>query len=122
MEFPIHLSYPEDRLSDLLPEVHVNVIGIEEEVLRTALFNYLALTYFPNVALGDAEISEIELLYNRYYWFLKVARGQQRRHGPDAGMDQQAFQILEHAGIEFDWDEVQKIEQRVASEIEAETY
>ncbi len=118
MEILRKISLTEQEVRDLLKDSNVNIIPMQGEH-GAALSIFLALSYFPHVALGIADFSEVDLFYNKYYWLLKAVRGWQRDHGLDAGLEQQAFQILEHAGIEVDWDVVEKIEQRVASEIDA---
>ena len=39
---------------------------------------------------------------NRYYWFTRFACLAQRTFGYDAGIEQQAFQIIEYAECEID--------------------
>jgi hypothetical protein len=66
-----------------------------------------------NNVLSSAEL----LLYNRYYWFLKFARLFVRENGPDAGLEQQAFQILENSEGKIDWSVIEAIECQVENEI-----
>jgi len=59
--------------------------------------------------VGLAGLGEQRILYNRYYWFLMFSKLFVKRHGPDAGLEQQAFQLLEQASSGLDWREVEKI-------------
>lgn len=56
------------------------------------------------------------VVYNAYYWFLTFKRLWQARHGFDAGLEQQAFQLLERAVGEIDLEAVAAIERRVEVE------
>lgn len=53
------------------------------------------------------------IFYNRYYWFVFFLKLYTAKHGYDAGLEQQAFQLLEESetmNIEVDWDLIVKIE------------
>ena len=60
-----------------------------------------------NAGLGT--FSEAELFYNRYYWFSRFAKIHQAAHGYDAGIEDQASQMLERAPADVDWEVVDKI-------------
>jgi len=53
-------------------------------------------------------ISLSDILYSKYYWFLKLKRENERINGMDAGYDQQAddlvVSIYEYSGVDFDAD------------------
>ena len=55
---------------------------------------------------GIVGISPSDILYSKYYWFLKLKRQNELLNGLDAGYDQQAFELLvsiyEHSGVVFD--------------------
>jgi hypothetical protein len=53
----------------------------------SALRNYLILTHKPSL-VKDAEITELKLLFNRYYWFKKFYHSYSLRNGKDAGIEQ----------------------------------
>lgn len=63
------------------------------------------------VGLGD--IDEALAFYNAYYWFERFVRARIAEHGPDAGLEQQAFQLLEHAPIELDPDVMTALTERI---------
>lgn len=71
------------------------------------LWNYLLLTHLP-LALPSA--SDLDLFYTRYYWFQVLARTIKLTTGPDAGLEQQAFQILEHAPPDCDWQVIENLD------------
>src|SRR4051812_39942683 len=52
---------------------------------------------------GLGTFSEAQLFYNRYYWFSRFAKLHQAAHGYDAGIEDQASQMLERAPAEVDW-------------------
>ena len=52
------------------------------------------------------EISDTDLFYNHYYWGLVCCT-----LWPSAGMEQQAFQVLEHADCDFEGEFLMKIEE-----------
>ena len=60
--------------------------------------------------------TEAVRFYNRYYWFLLFVKLYQARHGFDAGVEQQAFGLLENAGIDIDWAYVEELSRRVEKE------
>lgn len=105
-------------LNDAL--VHVDQLSIlDAELLRRARDIGLAIDVTPDatgLALSRALMFERwpELLptgtldpqrafYNRYFWFRRFATLWQDTHGGDAGIEQQALQILEHVDFDVDW-------------------
>ena len=58
--------------------------------------------------LGDAVDPE-RLFYNRYFWFLRFATLRQAAHGPDAGLEQQAFKMLEYPEFDVDFQVVNEL-------------
>lgn len=71
-------------------------INIEDDDIRTLLDNYLYLTYYQdNVAEQLQIVSKEILFYSRYYWFNKFMKKYFSKYGYDAGIEQQAFEILE---------------------------
>ena len=70
----------------------------------TSLRRYLILTECPDVVtrLG---LSESQRFWSRYYWLARFAREWQAIAGPDGGLEQQVFQVLEsaeHLGVSYD--------------------
>ncbi len=81
----------------------------------SALRNYLVLTHRPEFAVWQP--TESESLCGRYYWFLLAIRSWQKIYGYDAGMEQQALQLLETINAEVDWEAIQTIERKVDEEV-----
>lgn len=57
------------------------------------------------------EFNDLDRLYNRYYWFQRFASVYQFKYGPDAGIEQQAIQILEQSSCDVDWSILARINQ-----------
>ena len=85
-----------------------------EEDLRQAYARHIALLDIElRQALGAEELSELSAFYNSYYWILVFIKIYQARHGFDAGMEQEAFKILERAPADIDWQLVERVNQSV---------
>jgi hypothetical protein len=84
------------RLSD----IGYNAAMTDHPTAGASLRYYLILTECPDV-LG---LSQAERFWNRYYWLARFAREWQSVAGPDGGLEQQVFQLLEsadHLGISY---------------------
>ena len=116
---------PESELAAHDDEVKAKANSIEEavsvdldnEVYGVAFGRYLLLSHWPELVEGTETIAEKTLLYNRYYWFMRFVRAYCAQHGPDAGLEQQAFQMLEQSMTDIDWQVVEAIENRIKSEL-----
>jgi hypothetical protein len=53
--------------------------------------------------------------YHRLYYMTRIAAVSQRRDGPDAGLEQQVFQVLETAPDGVDWEFVERIDELARS-------
>jgi hypothetical protein len=80
--------------------------GREAEALAWAML----FEHWPYL-LGDVRLNARALFYNRYFWFQRYRVLHQQRAGDDAGLAQQAFQLLEQAPAETNWDVMEKLEQ-----------
>lgn len=78
------------------------------------LRNYLAITH----KLVAQVLTDQDRFYNEYFWFKRFAVLYQASHGFDAGVEQQAFEILERAAIDVDRDQIARLNEQ-ASNIEA---
>ena len=67
---------------------------------------YVALT---DGRLG-ANLAAEDRLYNRYLWFRRFANAHLAKFGEDAGIEQQAFQILDQAECDVDWSQVERLD------------
>lgn len=89
-------------------------VDFEDEHLQSLLNCYLLLTKHPDIVFEHLPgISKKDLLYNRYYQFIKFKKEYRATHGDDAGMEQQAFQLLEEIERELedgiDWSVIEEI-------------
>lgn len=83
-------------------------IGLEEE----ALLNYKILS--------DRSVfkNDLKTFYSRYFWLLLYVERQKALHGPDMGLEQQLFKLLEESETlseEVDWSFVENLEKKVRS-------
>lgn len=91
---------PADCLSlDLNDELHV-----------PPYLNYLVLTHLIH-RLPIKWREDRLVFYNRYFWFVRFLRLYCKKHGQDAGLEQQTFQILETSTIEIDWQVIEAIDE-----------
>jgi hypothetical protein len=65
------------------------------------------------VGLGD--LDPIIELYNCYYWFKRFAHARAAHRGFDAGLDQQAFRLLETAPEGVDYELVRELDTLAAT-------
>jgi hypothetical protein len=72
---------------------------------------YLALS---DGRLGG-ELTPLDRLYNRYFWFSQFASAYRATFGFDAGVEQQMQLVLEYADCDVDWNVIQQIEATVRS-------
>jgi hypothetical protein len=102
-----------DRLT-----VRYNLELLDDEVCGRAFRYYLLFTHWPSLIDPEgAALSPADIFYNRYRWFLAFAKLHQAKHGVDAGLEQQAFQLLEDAETEVDWTVIEAIEARVTEDV-----
>jgi hypothetical protein len=69
------------------------------------------------IQAGLAGLTDEQQLYNRYYWFLRFAELTKARTGCNAGLDQQAFKLLDGAGCQVDWAIIESVTKRVQQEV-----
>ncbi len=90
---------------------------LDNECYGSAYSRYVVLTHFPDLCQVTVPLPEHVVLCNRYYWFVRFMRLHRSEHGPDAGLEQQAFQMLEGSMTEVDWQVIEAIENRVDSDL-----
>lgn len=97
------------RLVEKVPTVRWREL---DEDVRQAYARHVALLDTElRHELGVGEPSELVAFYNAYYWVLVFARRYQARYGFDAGIEQEAFKVLECAPVDVDWQVVERINQ-----------
>jgi hypothetical protein len=100
-------------------------VGGSQAVFATDEFSGFAFRAFalfdrwPDL-LSDSgrALAPIDCFYNKYYWFQRFTGLWSRQHGRDAGMEQQAFQMLETVGHEIDWSIVELLGTRAQKDNE----
>ena len=85
------------RLAQLTPS-----IALEASEAGDALGWSLLFEHWPELVPGSP-LDHENAFYNRYFWFKRFAMLKQKRDGYDAGLEQQVFQMLEHADFDVDW-------------------
>jgi hypothetical protein len=72
---------------------------------------YLLLTEAPQL-LADEGLLPDQFFWSRHYWFCRYVKVRQAVGGPDAGLEQQAHQILEHPhpACAPDWKLLEEVE------------
>jgi hypothetical protein len=94
------------------------LFAIDDPVYGPAFRRYLLLSHGLSwLASKVPDLDVRSVFYSRYYWFLMLIRLYQSRTGDDAGMEQQAFQMLEAAEIEINWSIIEAIEAQIQKEI-----
>lgn len=91
------------RIDRLDPPVAIDVRAgrAGEALARSLLFEH-----FPALVEGVAGTGPLDdevRFCNRYFWFVRFVALRQADHGPDAGLDQQAFTLLSEAPPGIDW-------------------
>lgn len=88
---------------------------LEEPEIRYAFLYYALFTHWPELLSGG--VSTEELLYNRLYWFLRLAKQYRVDHDFEGGFERQATALFEMANRELGVDVVREIETKVAAEM-----
>ncbi len=91
------------RLAQLTPSRE-----LEEGEAGDALGWSFLFEHWPELVPGPP-LNPENAFYNRYFWFRRFATLQQKR-GSDAGLEQQVFQMLEHADLDLDWELLEQID------------
>jgi hypothetical protein len=74
-------------------DLHLTVdIKADDEAARALAWS-LMFEHWPELA--DEELDAAQRFYNRYFWFVRFVALYQMTNGPDAGLEQQAYQLFE---------------------------
>lgn len=84
-----------------------------QTALDEALLFYRTLSDSPKAL--PAGLSDSDLLYARYFWLNRYLLESERIHGFDAGLRQQAWQLLEQSPVPLDWSRVEALDARAAA-------
>lgn len=109
----------EQRLPELAVKIALSFI--DRSSAGRALQYYLILTESPHLLLPRS-FTPSRLFWSRYYWFLRIAAVRQVSDGYDAGIEQQAFNILENVADldEGDISLCEQVASQVTTEVQAE--
>lgn len=90
-----------------------NIIILEDGGLAKLLDNFLFLQQYAEAIIANSSFTYEEVLYSQYYWFIQFKYQYSAKEGYDAGMEQQAFQLVENLFNELDgnldWELVESI-------------
>jgi len=110
----------EDLLAKLaVPAPSTNGVStpiLEDEAGAPALLIFLALSQSSEMLLIAGHSAE-SVFWSRYYWFRRYANIRAAKAGTDAGLEQQAFKILEtpFPPCDPDWSQLEEINVRAAA-------
>lgn len=97
------------RLVEKVPEVRWR--ELDEDVRQAYARRVALLDSDLRSELGVRDLSESTVFYNAYYWALVFAKRCQSSYGFDAGIEQEAFKVLEQAPADVDWLVVERVNQ-----------
>lgn len=87
-----------------LAQRHSNEYGVDAfDANYGQAFRYYIL-FTHEVSLLGFELSQPFTFYNQYFWYLMFKKAYVAKHGFDAGMEQQAFTLLEAAVENADYE------------------
>ncbi len=118
------LNETDEKLGRLIDKVkHEYGIDVDDDLYGSAFRYYLLFDRWPTLLQGAVpELDATVRFYNKYYWFWRMKCLYFQKHGYDAGLDQQAFQLLEyaheHETFDIDLLVTHQIEKRVEREVE----
>ncbi|WP_053365750.1 immunity 22 family protein [Bacillus sp. FJAT-27245] len=109
-----------------LPKLDLsNIITIDDEDLTKVLHYFLILKEFGQEIAAGSSFTNEQILYSQYYWFVYFKNQYISKYGYDAGMDQQAFQLIEHIAYELhddvNWDILEQITNDLKTDLELKT-
>jgi hypothetical protein len=81
-----------------------DVKHLDHSIAGPSLRHYFLLTERSDL-ISDLQLTDVELFWSRYYWLARFVRELQTCVGPDAGLEQMVFKLLESAeqfGIAYD--------------------
>ena len=101
--------------------VHDRAIVAETERFAAAsdempLRYYLVFSEGMTERVGLGPLTPAVCFYNAYYWFKRFVAARSATRGYDAGLEQQAYQMLERAPDDIEWSVLGQIEVRLESE------
>jgi hypothetical protein len=98
------LAEKDDEIKELVRvPAKTYAVESEDDSYGAAFRNFLLFAHCPDY-LADhfPGLDRATVFYNQYYWFVRFSRLYMKKHGKDAGLEQQAFQMVENADCEID--------------------
>lgn len=97
-------------VSQLAPAPLLIGAAFSEPAERELLGTFEALTEHSALFVS-AGFTPSEVFASRYYWFMRLLFLREHRHGYDAGLEQQAFKLLEHPAppCDPDWPALEQL-------------
>ncbi len=92
----------------------VHVALLDDPDVGPALSRFLL--YSRQLTKAGSDLDPTTAFYNAYYWFLKFKKAYTHKNGYDAGIEQQAFKLLEEASIDIDWSVIEEIEKSIVAD------
>src|SRR5689334_20291197 len=90
---------------------------LHDPQVRYPFLYYLLFTHWPELLNGVAAgVTREEADYNAYYWFRRLSLVHQKKYGPNASIEQQAFQLLESSELSVGPEPLLALEEKVARE------
>jgi hypothetical protein len=120
MENPV---VPESTLTALGHEIKTAVaeyrqlysVDVEDPDYGSAFTNYLLFVQNQSAhKILGIELDHNARFYNAYYWFQSFVKLHTLKHGHDAGLEQQAFKMLEEADFDLDLEIIDMIDTLVS--------
>jgi hypothetical protein len=104
-------------VSQLAPAPLLSGAAFPEASERDLLGTFEALTEHSALFVS-AGFSPSEVFASRYYWFMRLLFLRKHRHGYDAGLEQQAFQLLEHPAppCDPDWQALEHLSEQARAD------
>lgn len=88
-------------------------VKLDDPDYGSAFLYYVFFLHHPSVSdVLHMDIDENTRFYNAYYWFQRFVKMYIEKHGYDAGMEQQAFKMLENADFDLDLEIIDLIDKK----------
>jgi hypothetical protein len=105
----------EEEVRKLVATQQPSTVDLADEYYGPAFRRYLLFSKWSHLLSGKG-LDERALFHNAYYWFRVFIKRHMATHGYDAGLEQQAFNILERAKGDIDWSIIEQINRQVDKE------
>jgi hypothetical protein len=105
-----------DNEQDLINTIELS--GYDKDLLKDSesefyIKAFVLFTHFPERVRLNRNLSDIDSLYNQYYWLRQICRFSADKMGSDKGIPQHLFQLIEEMDRttnEVDWKMIEKID------------